>query len=179
VVSNVVAAPPAPAPDSSIWAAATARLNQGDKASAEILLRKMVQHEPGHIDSLLALGRLSADRGDWDEAKQFCQQVLDRDPLSIEASFILAQIYEHQNYLDAALTAYRRTTYIDRNFVPGILGMASIWRQMGRGSEAQRTYRNLLKYLSQLDTMAVIAGTDGATVSELITFVNQQLTTLP
>jgi hypothetical protein len=56
--------------------------------------------------------------------------------------------------------------------------MANVWRQMGRGTEAQRAYRNLLKYLAQLEPDSPVPGTEGATASELITFVNQQLSTL-
>lgn len=175
--ADVPARQPAP-PVPEHWSTIQEHLARGNKAAAEVLLCDLLQNEPGHVAALVALGRLYADRGDWLAAQQCCEQALERNPLSLEASFALAQIFEHERRLDEALASYRRTLYIDRSFVLGMLGMANVWRQMGRIPEAQRGYRNLLKHLATLPSSASVPWAEGSTVGEVARFAHRQLTTL-
>ncbi len=127
------------------------------------------------IAALIKLGRQSADRADWPTAESYCEQALAYDSLSIEAHYLLGQIYEHQGKLDPALAAYRRTVYLDAGFVPGLIGMGNIWRQIGRPREASRYYELAVRQLEQLPTMALVPGAEGATAGDLVALVNQQL----
>jgi chemotaxis protein methyltransferase CheR len=133
------------------------------------------QISSAEVAALIKLGRQCADRGDWPGADTYCQQALAYDSLCIEVHYLLAQIYEHQGALDPALTAYRRTVYLDRSFVPGLIGMGNIWRQMGRLRDASRYYEIALRQLAQLSAIALVLGTEGATAADLVELVNQQL----
>jgi chemotaxis protein methyltransferase WspC len=164
---------------SDIWPTLRERVLQSDKAQAEALLREFLEGEPNHPGALVELARLAADQGEWGTAQRYCEQSLESNPLSVEACYLLAQVYEHQDMLDEALSMYRRATYIDRNFVLGLLGMANVWRQMGLATEARRGYRNVLKQLATIPFSAVVPGTDGATAHELMRFVKQQLDRMP
>lgn len=146
--------------------------------TAESLLRNLLQTEPYHSKALTTLGRLCADRGEWSCAQAFCEKAIKSDSLSLEAHYILAQIYEHQGKLDTALAEYRRTVYLDRTFVLGMMGMANVWRQMGRINEAQRGYRNVLKQLAGLAPFDLVRGADGVTVNELVSLTMHQLQVL-
>jgi chemotaxis protein methyltransferase CheR len=171
---------PAAAPArSDMWPALRERIVQSDKTQAEALLREFLDTEPNHPGALVELARLYADRGEWATAQRHCEQSLIGNPLSVEACYLLAQVYEHQSMLDEALSMYRRAIYIDRNFVLGLLGMANVWRQMGLAAEARRGYRNVLKQLATIPFSAVVPGTDGATAHELMRFVKQQLDRMP
>jgi chemotaxis protein methyltransferase CheR len=160
------------------WTEIRSYLEQGDKIRAETLLRDFLQSEPLHTEGLLTLARLCADRGNWREAQLFCEQALASNPLSVEASYLLGQVYEHAGHLEDALAAYRRTTYANREFVLGMLGMARVWRQMGQVAEARRGYRSLLKQLATMPGSLVLRDADGATVGELMAFAQSQLETL-
>ncbi len=127
------------------------------------------------ISALITLGRQCADRGDWPGAETHCKQALAYDSLWIEAHYLLGQIHEHQGALDLALTAYRRTVYLDRSFVLGLISMGNIWRQMGRIRDASRSYETALRQLALLPTTTLVLGAEGATVGELVDLVNQQL----
>lgn len=122
---------------------------------------------------LVAQARQRADKGEWVAAEELCAQALDRNPLSITAHYLLAQIHEHQGRLNDALAAYRRTVYLDPNFVLGTIGMAHIWRQLGRVNEARRSFRNALQYLSNLPPAAPIPGADDVTAAELVDLVTR------
>lgn len=125
--------------------------------------------------ALVREGRACADRGNWAMAEERCDQALRADPLCIEAHYLLAQIYEHQGRLDQALVVYRRTVYLDQRFVPGLIGMGNVWRQIGRAREAHRSYEAALAQLSQLPGHAPVAGVEGATAAELTALVRRLL----
>jgi chemotaxis protein methyltransferase CheR len=161
-----------------LWPAIEARLAQGDKAGAEIQLNELLCIAPGHAQARIALGRLYADRGEWPGAEQQCLLALEQDALCIPAHHLLGQIHEHQGQLDAALAAYRRALYLDQHFVPAMLGIAGVWRRLGRAANAQRTYRNALSHLSALPTAALVPGGEGATAGDLLALVRQQLAAL-
>ncbi len=156
----------------------TTHLAQGNRAAAETLLRELLDATPNHIEARTLLGRLYADRGEWDAARAQCEQALAHNPLTTEAHFILAQIYEHEGQLEAALAAYRRTVYLDRTFVAGMVGMANVWRQMGRINDALRVYRNVLKQLATHDARTAIPGLDGTTAGEIVALVTHQVQTM-
>lgn len=130
------------------------------------------------VAELIKLGRQCADRGDWSGSEIYCEQALMHDTLCIEAHYLLAQIHEHQGALDPALAAYRRTVYLDRGFVPGLIGMGNLWRQLGRIREARRCYETALSRLAQHQATTPIPGAEGATAAELALLIHQQLRAL-
>lgn len=150
-------------------------LLSGDKHGAEQLLNELLGVQPEHLEARTMMARICADRGEWGCAQYHCETAIKTDPLSIDAHYTLAQIYEHEEQYDDALSEYRRVIYLDRRFVVGMLGMANIWRRMGRLDEARRSYRNALKQLANLAPSEVVPGTEGATASELATFASRQL----
>jgi chemotaxis protein methyltransferase CheR len=159
----------------NLWPTIVAQLAQGEKTNAEEMLKELLRANPSHVPALTALGRLYADRAEWASARQQCMLALEQDALCVPAHYLLAQIHEHQGQLDAALAAYRRALYLDRGFVPAMLGMASVWRRMGRAADAQRYYRNALKYLGELPPTTPIPDADGATAAELAALIAHQL----
>jgi chemotaxis protein methyltransferase CheR len=124
---------------------------------------------------LLRVARESADRGEWQAARQQCGQVLALDPLCRDAHYLMAQIHEQHNEFEAALSAYRRAVYLDRSFVPGLIGMATVWQALGCNADAQRAYRSALKQLDRLSPGADVPHSDGLTFADLRSFVLRQL----
>jgi chemotaxis protein methyltransferase CheR len=170
--------PAAPAYDGTSidrWPAIAARLAQGDKANAELLLHELLRVEPAHIAAHTALGRLYADRGECSSAQHHCQLALEQDALHVPAHFLLAEIHEHEGQYDAALAAYRRTLYLDPQFIPGMLGMANCWHQIGHAANAYRAYSNALRYLTTLPPTAAVPGINGVTVGDILALIRQQI----
>jgi chemotaxis protein methyltransferase CheR len=147
------------------------------EAPSEERLSEILRADPSHSLARIALARLFADRGEWPSARQQALMALEYDPLCIPAHYLLGQIQEHQGQLESALSAYRRTVYLDREFVPGLLGMADVWRALKRPFDAQRCYRNALAILRDLAPDTLVAGADG-TAGDLVALITQQLDSL-
>ncbi len=130
------------------------------------------------VAQLLAQAQQAADQGNWQAAAALCLQILEREPLLVAAHYLQAQLFEQQDDLDQALAAYRKTTYLDRSFVLGMLGMGHIWRKKGRSAEARRCYRNALNQLQQLPPQQTVAGSAALTAAELVAAVRHLLHTL-
>lgn len=130
---------------------------------------------PGEQGRMLSTARNNADRGQWEEARRICEQVLASDNLSSAAHYLLAQIDEHEGCFEAALAGYRRAVYLDRTFAAATLGMANVLRQTGHHNDASRSYRRVLKQLNAVAPDTIIAGTDGVTAAELSAYARRQL----
>jgi chemotaxis protein methyltransferase CheR len=148
-----------------------ADLNAAPEAESE----RTSSGEATTVADLLGVGRRCANRGEWAAAEAHCTWALTQDPLCIDAHHLLAQIHEHQGRLDAALAAYRRTVYLDRGFVLGMIGMGNVWRQLGHVTNARRSYRNALQHLERLPIYTAIPGADGATRGALVALVTQYI----
>jgi chemotaxis protein methyltransferase CheR len=157
------------------WLEANKELKQGNKQEAETLFRKVLEQRKDHVEAMVALARICADRGEWECSRSLCKSAIEYDPFSLDSHYILAQVHEHENELDQALTEYRRVVFLDRQYVPGLLGMANVWRRIGRTEDARRSYRNALKQLSPLAPSDPVPGVEGTTASELTAFITRQL----
>jgi chemotaxis protein methyltransferase CheR len=164
-VSNEPLASSTPMPEQQ------ADLNAAPEAESE----RTSSGEATTVVDLLGVGRQCANQGEWAAAEAHCTRALTQDPLCIDAHHLLAQIHEHQGRLDAALAAYRRTVYLDRGFVLGMIGMGNVWRQLGHVTNARRSYRNALQHLERLPIYTAIPGADGDTRGALVALVTQYI----
>lgn len=171
--SRTVAPPPTPQPPA-------ARITLPQSPSPRPEPPRAAAEPPREPDAveIVRQARQCADRGDWAAAEQHCTRALERDALCRNAHYLLGQIHEHENRLDAALAAYRRTVYLDRNFVLGTIGMAHVWRAMGRNLDAQRCYRNALRQLAAQPPTAAVPDGDGLTYADLASIATRQIQVL-
>ena len=68
-------------------------------------------------------------------------------PLTAGARYILGIINQQRGDIDAALIEFKRTVYIDRDFVLAHFAMANIHRARGESPAACREYENTLRAL--------------------------------
>ena len=126
------------------------------------------------MEELLRTTRSCVNRGSWQEAEKHCEQLIKGWPLCIEAHYLLGQTHEQQEHWDDALAAYRRTVYLDRTFVMGMIGMARVWRRLSRPAEARRAYQNAATQLAKMRTDEAVLCADGVTAGELAGLVTRQ-----
>jgi chemotaxis protein methyltransferase CheR len=123
----------------------------------------------------LAEVRDLADRGQWENAAQACEALLQSLPMDPRAHFIRGMVHEQMGELEAAEKALRRAIYLDRHFVlPHYhLGLFLLRRDDLVG--ASRSFRNVIALLDRLDDAQAIADGDDITGGQLRETVEMHL----
>ena len=111
-------------------------LEQAQAQGALALAREAIELDPSNTDAHLVAAFAHADVGHLDEAMAQAQLVLKSYPLTAGARYILGIINQQRGDIDAALTEFKRTVYIDRGFVLAHFAMANIYRARGDSSAA-------------------------------------------
>lgn len=169
---------PGAADERLLWADIRRAFQASDVPTIERLGSTLLRIGADRETVLLRLARIAADHGSWKLAEQYGEQALAHNALSARSHLLLARIHAHQNRLDAALDAYRRVLYLDSTLVVAMVEMASVWSNLGRTTEAERSYRAAIHHLAMLHPHAAVSDADGATVNEVRAFAQAQLQTL-
>lgn len=103
--------------------------------------------EPESVEAILVTAYAHADSGDFEAAIAEANSALAVNPLLAPARYILGIIYQRQGDAAAALNEFRRTIYIDHEFVLAHFNAANIHRARGAVDEACREYENTLRAL--------------------------------
>lgn len=110
--------------------------------------------------------RAQANMGRYDQAKQLCHRLLSRDPLSIDMVYLLAQIAEDQNDLEAAKEHLRKVIYLDSHFVKAYLDLGSIYEREKQTQKAQKMRRQALSLLAKLPPESVLDDHSHTTIAQ-------------
>ncbi len=134
-------------PASQLVTRAHAALEEARAADALEFAKSALALDPENVSAHLVAAFAYADLGRLEEAAAQANTVLKKYPLTAGARYVLGVIYQQQGDTDAALAEFKRTVYIDRDFVLGHFAVANINRQRGRTAEACRDYENTLRAL--------------------------------
>ncbi len=96
---------------------------------------------------ILAEANRHADAGDFELALDECQRVLAVNPLLPGARYLLGIIHHRRGDLVRAVSEFKKTIYIDPQFVLAHVSLANIYKGEGRFAEASREYENALRAL--------------------------------
>ena len=100
---------------------------------------------------LLALARKDADGGRLPSARSSCEAVLQTDPESAAAWFLLGEIEMASDDLEAADRAFVRASFLDREHFDALQHRASLAERLGRPDEAAQL-RSRLQRLRKAGT---------------------------
>ena len=137
----------APTESEKIVAEARALLDSGEPLRARAMAELVLATDPGHVAALLVRAHASADAGDLPLAIADATHALKVDPLLASARYILGIIYLRQEDQARALNEFKRTIYIDSDYVLAHFNLANIYRAMGDTDDACREYENTLRSL--------------------------------
>ncbi|QQE64865.1 hypothetical protein GFS31_15480 [Leptolyngbya sp. BL0902] len=107
-----------------------------------------------------------ANMGNYDQAKQLCQQVLQRQPMNVDIYYLLAQIAEDQNEFEIAKDYLRKITYLDHSFVNAYLDLATIYEREHQPEKTQKMRSYALDLLSKLPPDTVLDIHSGTTAGQ-------------
>ncbi|MFZ5917726.1 MAG: CheR family methyltransferase [Chloroflexota bacterium] len=150
-------------------------IRQGQNLAALNLLQEIVAQDPECAPAYLALGRLHADKGEWETAQRWCEKAIEKDSLNPEPYFTLAMIAWERENLDEAVSLVKKTLYLDPLFILGHYALANIHRQQGKEEMARRSLQNVRRLLVGRPPEEPISGGDGLVVGRLLAQVEAAL----
>lgn len=130
---------------------------------------------PEHFLAHLILAKAYANTGNHELAKQWCQSALRLRPHHLELHYLLAQIAEEEEDLDAAKAHLRRVIYLDAREFRAYLDLASLYHRENRPDQEQKMQRLALKTLHQLPGRAIVDANSGTTVNDWRQHLETQL----
>ncbi|MDH5408402.1 MAG: tetratricopeptide repeat protein [Gammaproteobacteria bacterium] len=93
-------------------------------------------------DALYALGLLSLQLNDQDDAREHFKNLIDLEMRTNEANYYLGQIEEKENHNDKAIEYYSAVTYGDRN-IDAQIRISVLTAQSGKVEDARRQLKNI------------------------------------
>jgi chemotaxis protein methyltransferase CheR len=122
-----------------------------------------LQELPPTLDDV----RACADRGDWEEARRLCEELLKSDGLNAVAHFYYALILEQTGRHQETERALRHAIYLDRRAAlpPYYLGL--FLQAQGDPRAAVKSFENVLELLNSHQDSESFPDADGITVAEL------------
>jgi tetratricopeptide (TPR) repeat protein len=111
---------------------------------AERYLRECFAQDPGFIPGRLALARLYASSYDYPEALEVAGRKDQGAPQHAQLEFLLGQIHERLDDIDAAELHLKAAVQLDRADTSAMLALAKLYQRSGRRLQAQRQYQVLL-----------------------------------
>jgi chemotaxis protein methyltransferase CheR len=128
-------------------AEARAALDEGRPQAACSAAGRVLALDARNSDALLMRANASADLGDFAAAVADADAALRVNPLLASARYILGIIFLRQGDSRKALNEFKRTIYIDSEFVLAHFNAANIYRARGAMDDACREYENTLRSL--------------------------------
>jgi chemotaxis protein methyltransferase CheR len=122
-------------------------LEQGEPRKARAMAELVLATDPRNIPALLVRAHAGADAGDLPGAIADANAALSVNPLLSTAHYILGIIHLRQEDANRATSEFKRTIYVDTDFVLAHFNLANIYRAQGDFNDACREYENTLRAL--------------------------------
>lgn len=116
---------------------------------------------------LLSAGRHRAGPGRLAGATDSLSRLLRKDPLDVEARYLLALLHLHDGAREAAIGHLRRVLILDPEHLPALCTVVTFLRREGREAEARTYARRAKTVLSGRDDEEEIPEVEGVTVGDL------------
>jgi len=149
-------------------------LDLGHSEQARDLLLSIAGNEPDGGTAHMLLGQACANLGLWSEAEGWCRKVISRDPLFLQAHYVLALVLQHQGELKAAIESMRKVVYIDRTYILGHFGLADLYRNSSQIPQALKSLDNARRLLETRSGPELVPDSGGITFGRLQDTVERQ-----
>jgi predicted O-linked N-acetylglucosamine transferase (SPINDLY family) len=121
-------------------ARAQALHRQGNAAAARHLYEEILRTDPGHIETLNALGALAGQANDLDAALQYFDRAIAAQPANSAAHVNRGSTLKRLGQLEAALASFDRAIALNGGEAVAHYGRAETCRDLGRSGEALASY---------------------------------------
>ena len=167
---------PAPAPDSrESLAAAEALLEVGQPGLAAEKASLALECNPKSAAALLLMARVEAARGDLGRADQYIRKVVTLDKLNAPAYYLQSAIRQTLGETHEAVESLKKTTYLEPGFIAAHFNLACLYKQLGQGGLARKSWHNALKLMVGRKKDEIVPETHGVSYGTLKEIVEASL----
>jgi len=99
--------------DSAQLQAAADRLQKGDAATAEMMLKKLLERNADFAPARLLLTRVLVDRQDYAAAEQHLRQIIEKFPKEAAAHYELGLLLDELNRTDESVVSLAKATELE------------------------------------------------------------------
>ena len=124
-------------------------LEAGHPELASKLLLPYLEGKTPPGDVALLLAEISLNQGELEEAAQLAESVVNRDPFSVVAHFLLGIVYLTMDDGDRAIAEFKRVLYLKPNHALARFYLGDIYSQSGKVEEAKLEYNNAVRLLNE------------------------------
>jgi len=117
--------------------------------------------------TMILMGRIHANLGELAASLPWCEQAVAADRLNAASHYLLGTILQELGRGPEAASAYKRSLYLDPDFVLGQFALGLLYRDQRRAHEAARHFANALLILDGHADDDVLPESDGMTAGRL------------
>jgi chemotaxis protein methyltransferase CheR len=169
--------PPKPKPklaQQSILEMAQQSANIRNYSQAIAQYRSYLNKNSNDADVWYQLARVYANSGDLAHAKEACLSAIDHNPLLVEAYYISGLINEENGEIDEAIQDYKKTLYLQSDFVLAHYHLAMVYLQIKDDQQAERHRIHAIRILSRRSGDETLLDADDLTVAQLLAMISQE-----
>jgi len=152
-------------------------LEAGQLDQALAKFRDKVAKDPHSAEACFAICKILANRGNLEEAQQWCERAIENDKLFAAAYYTLSMIHQEQGAFDKASDALKKTIYLDQGFVLAHYSLAHLYRRQGDEASARRALQVVQRLLESKPKDELIPEGDGLVAGQLLMQVQMLLGT--
>jgi chemotaxis protein methyltransferase CheR len=135
----------------------------------------LLEQQPTNPKALVGKGLLQANQGKYRDARISCAQAIKEDDLLPEAYLLRGLILDMEGFLERALMEYQKVLWLDSAFVMAHYLSAKIHDRLAEDEKKQRSLRNTIRVLEQLEGQADIPFSGGLSRGVFLEIVRGEL----
>lgn len=113
------------------------------------ILQQILEKKPNLARGWSMLGKIYANRGDYQSALDFLKKAITFDSLMYDTHFLLGVIYSKvKTNIDDAINYLKKSVYANPDFPLSHFYLASIYKDVGKIKDSIREYKNTLSLLN-------------------------------
>jgi len=146
---------------------ALASYQRGHYAEAEKKLLELLTPDAGNVAAMALMARARANQGKLEEALGWGEKVVAADKLSPGSHYLLATILQEQGRVAEAAASWKRTLYLDQDFVLAHFTLGHLALAQRRIQESRRHFANVLSLLRAYGQDDLLPEAEGMTAGRL------------
>lgn len=127
------------------------------------------------VESLIIRAWDAANQGVYDRAREYCERAVSAAPMDPRIYYIQALMEQAQGNSLAARSLLRKVLYLEPDFIPAYLDLASIHQSEGDHARAEQAYRAAYRELGRYPEDRPLALLDDALAGDVRTYIGRLL----